>query len=33
MIAWPKILSIISTEPVGPWIVTIGAAGALKKVF
>ena len=33
MIAWPKIQNIISMEPMGPWIVTIGAGGATKKVL
>lgn len=33
MIAWPKMMNIIGTEPTGPWIVTIGAGGAMKKVL
>lgn len=33
MIAWPKMMNIIGTEPTGPWIVTVGAGGALKKVL
>ena len=33
MIAWPKMMNIIGTDPTGPWIVTIGAGGARKKVL
>lgn len=33
MIAWPKIESIVDQELVGPWIVTISAAGAFRKVL
>ena len=33
MIAWPEIQNVVSTEPKGPWIVTIGAGGALTKVL
>lgn len=33
MIAWPKIESIVDTELSGPWIVTISAAGAFRKVL
>ena len=33
MISWPKIASIVRTGPVGPWIVTISAAGAFRKVL
>ena len=33
MIAWPKIESIVDTEVIGPWIVTISAAGAFRKVL
>ena len=33
MIAWPKMMNIIGTEPTGPWIITIGAGGAMKKVL
>ena len=33
MIAWPKIEDIVGNEPMGPWIVTISAAGAWRKVL
>lgn len=33
MIAWPKIESIVDVEPIGPWIVTISAGGAFRKVL
>lgn len=33
MIAWPKIERIVDTELLGPWIVTISAAGAFRKVL
>lgn len=33
MIAWPKIESTVNAELIGPWIVTISAAGAFRKVL
>ncbi len=33
MIAWPKIESLVDTEPMGPWIVTISAGGVWRKVL
>ncbi len=33
MIAWPKIETIVEKERIGPWIATISAAGAFRKVL